>query len=53
MTTTKSYDSYRLTDLEEPTDEMLAAIDGGEKLAHDPNAKTYSTPQELWDELGI
>lgn len=28
-------------------------IDEGEKLAHDPNTKTYSTPQELWDELGI
>lgn len=26
MTTTKSIDSYRLTDLEEPTDEMLAQI---------------------------
>lgn len=36
-----------------PTKELLAAIDDGEKLAHDPNAKTYSTPQELWDELGF
>ena len=36
-----------------PSKELLAAIDEGEKLAHDPNAKTYSTPQELWDELGI
>ena len=26
MTTTKSIDSYRLTDLEEPTDKMLAQI---------------------------
>jgi len=29
------------------------AIDEGEKLASEPNAKTYSVPQELWDELGI
>lgn len=36
-----------------PSKELLAAIDEGEKTAHDPNAKTYSTPQELWDELGI
>ena len=36
-----------------PSKELLAAIDEGEKIAHDPNAKTYSTPQELWDELGI
>ena len=38
---------------EQPTEELLVAIDEGEKLAHDSNAKTYSTPQELWDELGI
>ena len=36
-----------------PTKEFLAAIDEGEKLAHNPNAKTYSTPQELWNELDI
>ena len=38
---------------ENPSKELLAAINEGEKLAHDPNAKTYSTPQELWDELGV
>ena len=38
---------------EQPTEELLAAIDDGEKLAHDPNVKTYSTPQEPWDELHI
>ena len=36
-----------------PFKELFAAIDESEKLAHDPNAKTYSTPQELWEELGI
>jgi hypothetical protein len=36
-----------------PTKELLAAIEEGEKLTHNPNAKTYSTPQELWDELGV
>lgn len=38
---------------EQPSKELLAAIKEGESLAHDPNAKTYSTPQELWEELGI
>lgn len=38
---------------EQPSKELLDAIDEGEKLAHDPKAKTYSTPQEPWDELGI
>ena len=38
---------------EQPSKDLLAAIDEGEKLAHDPNVKTYSTPQERWDELGI
>ncbi|WP_173384340.1 type II toxin-antitoxin system RelB/DinJ family antitoxin [Fibrobacter succinogenes] len=33
--------------------ELLEAIKEGEQLAHDPNAKTYATPQELWDELGL
>lgn len=37
----------------QPSKELLAAIDEGEKLAHDPKAQTYSTPQELWDELGV
>jgi DNA-damage-inducible protein J len=36
-----------------PSKELLEAIKEGEELAHDPNAKTYATPQELWDELGI
>ena len=38
---------------EQPSKELLDAINEGEKLTHDLNAKTYSTPQELWDELGI
>ena len=29
------------------------AIKEGEKLASEPKAKTYSVPQELWDELHI
>jgi hypothetical protein len=36
-----------------PPKELLAAIEEGEKLTHDSNAQTYSTPQELWDELSI
>ena len=36
-----------------PSKELLEAIKEGEELAHDPNAKTYASPQELWDELGI
>ena len=36
-----------------PSKELLKAIKEGEELAHDPNAKTYETLQELWDELGI
>ena len=36
-----------------PTKELLAAIDESEKHTHDPNAQTYSTSQELWDELHI
>jgi len=38
---------------EQPSKELLAAIKEGESLTHDPKAQTYSTPQELWDELGI
>ena len=38
---------------ENPSKELLVAIDEGERLAHDSNVKTYSTPQELWDELGV
>ena len=36
-----------------PSKELLEATKEGEQLAHDPNAKTYATPQELWDELGL
>jgi DNA-damage-inducible protein J len=36
-----------------PSKELLEAFKEGEQLAHDPNAKTYATPQELWDELGL
>ena len=39
--------------IEQPSKELLAAIKEGEKLASEPKAKTYSVPQELWDELGI
>jgi hypothetical protein len=39
--------------IEQPSKELLAAIKEGEKLASEPNAQTYSVPQELWDELGI
>ena len=36
-----------------PSHELTKALEEGERLARDPVAKTYSTPQELWDELGI
>ena len=36
-----------------PTKELIDAIEEGEILAHNPNAKTYSTPQELWYELSF
>ncbi|SMG13811.1 hypothetical protein [Fibrobacter sp. UWB13] len=35
------------------TKKLIESIDEGEKLAHALNAKTYSTPQELLDELGF
>lgn len=44
--------SQAFTVFRPPSKELLAAIHEGEKLAHDPNAKMYLTPQELWDELG-
>ena len=28
-------------------------IKEGENLARDPNAKTYASPKELWDDLGL
>ena len=33
--------------------ELRMAVEEGERLLRDPNAKTYATPQELWDELGV
>ena len=36
-----------------PSHELTKALEEGERLARDPDAKTYSTPQELWDDLGI
>ena len=36
-----------------PTKELIDAIEEGEILAHDQKAQTYSTPQELWNELGF
>ena len=36
-----------------PSKKLLDAIHESEKLVNDPDAKTYSKPQELWDELGI
>ena len=36
-----------------PSKELLEAIKEGEQLAHDPNAKTYATHEELLEELGI
>jgi DNA-damage-inducible protein J len=36
-----------------PSRKLAEALAEGERLARDSNAKTYSTPQELWDELGI
>jgi DNA-damage-inducible protein J len=36
-----------------PSKELLEAIKEGENLARDPNAKTYASPKELWDDLGL
>jgi DNA-damage-inducible protein J len=36
-----------------PSKELLEAIKEGEELAHDPNAKTYASFDELLDELDI
>ena len=36
-----------------PSKELLEAIREGEQLARNPDAKTYASPKELWDELGI
>lgn len=36
-----------------PSRSLKKAIKEGEKLINDPKAKTYKTPQELWDEIGL
>ena len=36
-----------------PSRSLKNAIKEGEKLINDPKAKTYKTPQELWDEIGL
>jgi DNA-damage-inducible protein J len=36
-----------------PSKELLEAIKEGEELAHDPNAKTYASFDELLEELDI
>lgn len=38
---------------EKPKAPLDKAIEEAEQLENDPNAKTYATPQELWDELGV
>lgn len=37
----------------EYSDELICALKEGESLSQDKNAQTYSTPKELWNELGI
>lgn len=34
-----------------PNDETLAAIEEGERLMHDPNARRFKTVDELFEEL--
>ena len=36
-----------------PSRSLKKAIKESEKLINDPKAKTYKTPQELWDEIGL
>ena len=48
MTTTKSIDSYRLTDLEEPTDEMLAQI--MREAAEDARKANADATKRFFDE---
>ena len=36
-----------------PSRSLKKSIKEGEKLIKDPKAKTYKTPQELWDEIGL
>lgn len=33
--------------------EIELAVEEADQLMNDPNAKTYETPQELWDEIGL
>lgn len=36
-----------------PKTELEEAIEEAKQLENDPNSKTYETPQELWDEIGV
>ena len=49
MTTTKSIDSYRLTDMEEPTDEMLAQI--MREAAEDARKANADATKRFFDEI--
>ncbi|WP_294985619.1 hypothetical protein [uncultured Fibrobacter sp.] len=49
MTTKKSIDSYRLTDLEEPTDEMLAQI--MREAAEDARKANADATKRFFDEI--
>ena len=49
MTTTKSIDSYRLTDLEEPTDEMLDQI--MREAAEDARKANADATKRFFDEI--
>ena len=49
MTTTKNIDSYRLTDMEEPTDEMLAQI--MREAAEDARKANEKATKRFFDEL--
>lgn len=33
--------------------DLMDAMEEGDRLAHDPNAKTYSSHEELLEELGV
>ena len=36
-----------------PSRELLKAIKEADKLAKDPDAKTYDNLDELWEEIGV
>ncbi len=36
-----------------PSRELLKAMKEADKLAKDPNAKTYDNLDELWEEIGV